>query len=223
MKKLNVLKGQLDLFNMPVQETIKPKEEKIIDKPKIETDNFSEIIEHYKHSCSRIVKRIHGALLVGFEDKIMCFNNSGKHEFDLVPNVGLMPGDEILIVNKDIELNDIQLSKLAIMDPAQYIKRKGDANIIIPMPDKTVVVNPRGWVIEWEQKPIYKEDEVISRIKEIITQDEMLNVGDTVKFIYGKENHTGKIASIYNNGETVNVTWEDKHTAFYYRCVRKIA
>lgn len=147
--KVNVIEGQIDLFSMQIQELIKPKEE-IVDNPKIEAYNFGEIIEKYKNSCSRIAKRIHGALLIGFEDKTMYFNALGKHEFDLVPNVGLMPGDEILIANKDIEVNDLQLSKLANMNLRQYIKRKGDSNIIIPG-SKITVINPKGWVIEYEQ------------------------------------------------------------------------
>lgn len=141
--KVNIIDGQMDLFSMPIQEPVKPKKI-IINRPRMEQDNFKDIISLYKDSCNRIVKRVHEALLVGFEDKTMYFNNLGKHEFDLVPNVGLMPGDEILIANKDIELNDMQLSKLAIMDPAQYIKRKGDPNIIIPLDDKTIVINPKG-------------------------------------------------------------------------------
>lgn len=226
MKKLNILEGQIDLFNMPIQEPVikhKPKEKVTIEKQGIKEDHFTEIINLYKESCIRIVKMVCGALLVEVEDKTMYFNTEGKNEFNLNTNLGIMPADEILVVNDDKPLNEMQLNKLEEINPDRYIKRKGDANIIIPMPDKTVVINPRGWVIEWEQKPVCKEDEVISRVKEIITQDEMLNVGDTVKFIYGKENHTGKISSIYNNGETVNVTWDYKHTAFYYKCVKKIA
>ena len=32
----------------------------------------------------------------------------------------------------------------------------------------------------------------------------------------------GKVVSIYNNGETLNVKWDGKQTAFYYKNVRKI-
>ncbi|OOM60629.1 hypothetical protein CLBEIC_56570 [Clostridium beijerinckii] len=144
------------------------------------------------------------------------------HEFDLGTDVGLIPADEILIVNQDKTLNEMQLKKLEEMNPDRYIKRKGDANIIVPG-KKTTVITPRGWIIEWEQKPVYKEDEIILRKSEIKGQDRNLNVGDAVEFIYNKENHKGKIVSIYNNGETVNVVWNGKHTAFYYKCVKKIA
>lgn len=226
MKKLNVLEGQIDLFNMPIQEpVIKPqlKEKVIIKKQEIKEDHFENIINLYKESCRRIIKMVCGALLVEVEDKTMYFNMEGKNEFNLNTNIGIMPADEILVANDNKPLNEMQLKKLEEINPERYIKRKGDANIIIPMSDKTVVINPRGWVIEWQQRPIYKDDEVIVSTKEEKTQDENLNVGDTVEFEYGKQKQVGKVASIYNNGETVNVIWDDKHTAFHYKSVNKIA
>lgn len=223
MKKLNVLEGQMDLFNMPVQEPIKPKEKVVTEKQEVKEDHFIEIINLYKESCRRIIKMLCGSLLVEVEDMTMYFNIEGKNEFNLNTNLGIMPADEILIANDEKPLNEMQLKKLEEINPDSYIKRKGDANIIIPMLDKTIVINPRGWIIEWIQKPVHKEDEVVLRTNEVKRKDEVLNVGDSVEFKYGKENHTGKITSIYNSGETVNVVWDDKHTAFYYKCVKKIA
>lgn len=226
MKKLNVLEGQIDLFNMPIQEpVVKPqlKEKVIIKKQEIKEDHFENIINIYKESCRRIIKMVCGALLVEVEDKTMYFNVEGKNEFNLNTNIGIMPADEILVANDNKPLNEMQLKKLEEINPERYIKRKGDANIILPMQDKTIVINPRGWVIEWQQRPIYKDDEVILRTKEEKTQKENLTIGDTVEFEYGKQKQVGKVASIYNNGETVNVIWEDKHTAFHYKSVNKIA
>ncbi|MFL0167687.1 hypothetical protein [Candidatus Clostridium helianthi] len=223
MKKLNILDGQIDLFNMPIQEPIiKPKEKVIVEKQEIKEDRFQNIINLYKESCNRIIKTVSGALLVELEDKTKYFNGQGVHEFDLGIDIGLIPADEILIVNQDKPLNEIQLKKLEEINPNRYIKRKGDANIIIPG-DKTTVITPRGWVIEWDQKPVYKEDEVVLRTIEIKVPDQNLNAGDIVEFEYEKETYKGKIVSIYNNGETINVVWNGKHTAFYYKCVRKIA
>lgn len=34
----------------------------------------------------------------------------------------------------------------------EYIKQKGDCNLIIPG-EKTIVINPKGWVLQYEQKP----------------------------------------------------------------------
>lgn len=223
MKKLNILDGQIDLFNMPIQEPIiKPKEKVIVEKQEIKEDYFQNIINLYKESCNRIIKTVSGALLVELEDKTKYFNGQGMHEFDLGTDIGLIPADEILIVNQDKPLNEIQLKKLEEMNPSRYIKRKGDANIIIPG-DKTTVITPRGWIIEWDQKPLYKEDEVVLRTIEIKVPDQNLNAGDIVEFEYSKETYKGEIVSIYNNGETINVVWNGKHTAFYYKCVRKIA
>jgi hypothetical protein len=48
------------------------------------------------------------------------------------------------------------------------------------------------------------------------------NIGDKVEFNYDGP-QVGKITRIYNKGETVNVVWDNKHTAFYYKCVKKIS
>lgn len=234
MKKINIIEGQIDLFNIPIHEPVKFKEKIIVEKLEIKEDKFQEIVNLYKDSCSRIVKRISGALLVGFQDKTMYFNNKGINEFNLSPDVGLMPGDEILIANKDMELNDIQLRKLAVMDPAQYIKRKGDSNIIIPMKSKTIVINPKGWVIEYEQKPLYHESEFFSTemAKEstdsanIVTKFDTnitdFQINDSVEFEYKGIKNIGKVVSVYNNSETINVIWDGKHTAFFHKCLKKV-
>lgn len=219
--KVNVIDGQMDLFSMPIQEPIKTKEI-IVAKPKMEQDNFKDIISLYKDTCNRIVKIVSGALLVELEDKTLYFNSEGKDEFNLGIDVGLTPSDEIIIANVDKNLNDIQLSKLAIMDPTQYIKRKGDSSIIIPTGTKTIVINKNGWVIEWIMKPIFKEDEVVLRVKEEQPQDEELRIGDKVQFKYSNEQCVGEIKSIYNNGETINVSWNGKHTAFFHKCLKKV-
>lgn len=233
MNKINLIEGQVNLFDLPIQEYIKPKEKIVIEKLDIKEDYFKDIINLYKESCSRIMKRISGALLVGFEDKTMYFNSQGINEFKLSPDVGLMPGDEILIANEDRELNDMQLSKLAVMDPVQYIKRKGDSNIIIPG-EKTIVINPKGWVIEYLQKPRYHQNELFitetpnkntdlsNKITKVDTNITEFQIDDSVEIKYQGIKKIGKVVRVYNNGETINVAWNGRRTAFYYKCVKKI-
>lgn len=236
--KVNIIDGQMDLFSMPIQEPVRPKEEIIIAKPKIETDNFKDIINLYKDNCIRIVKTVSGALLVGLEDKTLYFNSEGKNEFNLNPDVGLTPADEIIIANVDKELNDIQLMKLEELQPKQYIKRKGEANVIILGDSKTITINPRGWVLEWKMKPKYHENELfitkmanentdlankVTEMDIIITETEEIKIDDMVEFSYRNQICIGKIVSIYNGGETVNVSWDGKHTAFYYKSVKKVS
>lgn len=224
MKKLDIIDGQINLFDIPIQESVQPKEEKTlcIEKQKIEADNFREIINLYKNSCNRIIKTASGALMVEIEDKTLYFNQQGKNEFNLSADVGLIPADQIILANKDKALNEVQLKKLEEIGPERYIKRKGEANVIIPMDSKVITITSRGWVLEWNMKAVYKDDEVFT-FKNASKEDQELNVGDTVEFLYEKETCKGNITRIYNNGDTVNVTWDGKHTAFYYKCVRKIA
>lgn len=251
----DILEGQINIFDLLSEEIIKPKETVAKCVPK--ENNFTEIISLYEQSCNRIVKHVSGAIIVELEDRTLYFNKQGTNEFEIIREteidgeikineVALLPSDEILIVNKDKELNDLQLKKLKDINPLKYIKRKGDANIIIPLEDKTIVINPKGWILEYIQKPKYKENELfITKIDEKITvldnestemainitksvnevtedESEVLQVGDKVEFNY-EGPQTGNIVSIYNNGETVNVSWNNKRTAFYYKCVKKIS
>lgn len=56
---------------------------------------------------------------------------------------------------------------------------------------------------------------------EINNETLSFEVGDRVKFNYNGQ-QVGKITRIYNAGETFNVSWNNKATAFYYKNVEKI-
>ena len=252
----DILPGQMSIFDFDLS---KPKEIKQEIKPVLKTKapnekKFAEIINLYKSTAARIVKQVCGALLVELDDKTLYFNKNGINELVLKKDIALLPSDEILIVNQDKELNKLQLEKLKDMHVSKYIKRKGDANILISLPERTVVINPKGWILEYIQKPQYHENEIfitelatkntnlankVTEIDKNITEsmngsiqiendeteedDEFnFNVGDKVEFNYDGP-QVGKITRIYNKGETVNVVWDHKHTAFYYKCVKKIS
>lgn len=222
MKKINVLEGQMDLFTMPIQEPIKPNEEikTVIEKTKIEEDHFKDIINLYKNTCSRIVKTVPGALLVELEDKTLYFNKEGKNEFNMGVNFGILPADEIIVANDEKPFNDVQYKKLLEINPKQYIKRKGDLSIIIPTESKNLTITKEAWVIEWEQKPKFKEDEIFILGK--AQENQEFIIGDIVEFVYKKQNCKGKVVSIYNNNETINVSWDGKLTAFYHTNLKKV-
>lgn len=231
------IEGQISIFDLAVIEAVKPKKI-IIREETREIDTFAPIIRLYSESCSRIVKTFSGALLVELDDKTMYFNANGINEFNLPKDVGIMPGEEILIVNIDKEINEIQKQKLGDLKPKQYIKRKGDANLIIPR-EKTIVINPKGWVLEYEQKPMYHSNEIFNTglyleinetediNKEIAVDiidiiDINFKVNDEVNIEYQGIKAIGKVVRIYNNGETLNVKWDGKQTAFYYKSVSKV-
>jgi hypothetical protein len=219
-----VIEGQINLFDLPIQEVIKPKDP--VTKCVPMENNFNEIISLYDKSCNRIVKQLCGALIIELEDRTLYFNKQGLNELELKKDMELLPGDEILVVNKDKELNALQLKKLNDLRVDKYIKRKGDANIIVVTDKKTIVINPRGWILEYEQKPRYLENELFStemakentdlanKSTKMDTDITEFNIDDTVEIEYEGVKKIGKIARIYNNGETVNVSWEGKRTAF---------
>lgn len=45
---------------------------------------------------------------------------------------------------------------------------------------------------------------------------------ELVEIEYKGTRHIGKVVRIYNNGETLNVNWDGKQTAFYYKTVKKL-
>lgn len=228
-----VLEGQISRFDLELNFSQKPKKEnKLV--VKSHRAKFEEIINLYKSSAARIVKQVCGALLVEIEDKTLYFNCNGVKELELKKDMELLPGDEILVVNQDRELNELQLQKLKNLNVTEYIKRKGDVNIIIQKPEKTIAINPKGWVLEYVQAPKYKENEVFSteiinsgtKIDNTVTRMDVdlteFTLDDTVEIEYEGNKEIGKIKRIYNNGETINVAWNGKQTAFYYKCINKV-
>ncbi|OOP72143.1 hypothetical protein [Clostridium beijerinckii] len=227
MKNQRFIEGQICIFDLPVIEVLKPKEI-IIKKENKEIDKFDNIIKLYSKSCSRIVKTFSGALLVELDDETLYFNGRGINEFNLPKDVGIMPGEEIIVVNIDKETNEIQKQKLKDLKPKQYIKRKGDANLIISG-EKTIVINPKGWILEYLQKPKFKDNEIFKTedhlinkgIEENIKESDIdYKVGNKVYIEYQGIKSIGKIVRIYNNCETLNVAWDGKQTAFYYKNVQ---
>ena len=59
-------------------------------------------------------------------------------------------------------------------------------------------------------------------LPEETTEDKNINikVGDPVELEYSGERHKGNIYSIYNNVQTVNVSWNNKIAPFYIGCVK---
>jgi len=155
------IEGQISIFELPIIEVVKPKGIIIKEEQNIKLDKLDHIIKLYSQSCSRIVKTLSGALLVGLDDKTLYFNSNGINEFNLPKDVAIMPEEEIIIANVDKKLNEVQKQKLEALKPQQYIKRKGDANLIIPG-EKILVINPKGWVLEYMKKAKYNENEIFS-------------------------------------------------------------
>lgn len=253
---------------------------------------FEDIVNKYKDTCVRIVECYNGLLLVETQEKSIYFNSNGIKEFESKKSNAIMPMDKILVCNKDIELTDIQIKRLSEIHYGKYIKRRGDANIILLLDKNTVVINPLGWVLEYSQSALFDKSEVYfnenyigdtnlsdtydtndtedelallesmwsdmcekdgimnngnftiyscnnenniennSIIENVADTKEMnicnshedlyFNVGDIVEFEYGDETFTGDISRVYNNGETVNIVWDNRSTAFYYKNVRLI-
>ena len=97
-----------------------------------------------------------------------------------------------------------------------------------------MAVYPSGHFAKWKSPAVYSEDEVysideIENINDMFSErkedpkdvEEVLKLGDKVSFDYDGP-QVGEIVRIYNKGETVNVEWNNRQTAFYYKSVVKI-
>ena len=233
--KLQVIEGQMNLFDLP-EEKIQPQQTKAIREPVAR--NFDKIINQYKDSCNRIFI-IEKKLYVEFEDRTVQFNQDGQQEriFDI--DMFLRPKDEIVIANKYKPINDKQIKALNKIQTDKFIKRKSDSNILIQFDDCCIAIYPSGHFEKWKSPAVYMDNEVytideienINKINEETVQDPVqdeievdgdLHLGDRVSFDYNGP-QVGEIVRIYNKGETVNVCWDNKQTAFYYKHVKKIS
>ncbi|NFH90535.1 hypothetical protein FDA33_10055 [Clostridium botulinum] len=58
--------------------------------------------------------------------------------------------------------------------------------------------------------------------KEMIINNEKICIGTKVYIEYNNNTYIGEVYSIYNDGNTVNVIFENKHSAFHISQVKKL-
>lgn len=228
-----VVDGQLSLFDE------QPKVVSIISTKEKNKDNpiFKELIDKYRYKCTRIVK-VEKKLYVEIGDQTLSYEADGEPGGIFIRDMLLRPKDEILVANEYKPINDKQIKTLRKIQTDKFIKRKSDNNILIQYDNFCMAIYPSGKFAKWKSAAVYSDNEVYSMneiesinklneevvqdpIPDVINDDEELHLGDRVSFNYDGM-QIGKIARIYNNGETVNVSWNNRQTAFYYKSVVKI-
>lgn len=228
-----VVDGQLSLFDE------QPKVINIIQVREDNKDNpiFIDLIEKYRDTCTRIAK-VERKLYVEVNNQTLSFESDGEASHIFVKNMLLRPKDEILVANEYKPINDKQIKTLRKIQTDKFIKRKSDNNILIQYDNFCMAIYPSGRFAKWKSAAVFKDNEVytideienINKMHEEIEEDpkveeiieiSTLRLGDKVKFNYDGPKE-GNIVRIYNKGETVNVSWDNKQTAFYYKSVVKI-
>lgn len=232
-----VVEGQLSLFETPpsiYNNVIEVKEENK------ENTIFTKLIDKYRDTCTRIT-RVEKKLFIEVGGQTLAFEPNGKPGGTFIKDMFLRPKDEILVANEYKPINDKQIKTLnRFTDIDKVIKRKSDNNILIQYDNFCIAVYPSGHFAKWKSAAVYKDDEIYSideieninymfseskgdleEVERIEESEEVLKLGDKVSFDYHglKE---GEIVRIYNKGETVNVCWDNKQTAFYYKSVKKV-
>lgn len=228
-----VFEGQISLFDE------QPKVINIIQVREDNKDNpiFIDLIEKYRDTCTRIAK-VERKLYVEVNNQTLSFESDGEASHIFVKNMLLRPKDEILVSNEYKPINDKQIKTLRKIQTDKFIKRKSDNNILIQYDNFCMAIYPSGRFAKWKSAAVFKDNEVytideienINKMHEGIEEDpkveeiieiSTLRLGDKVKFNYDGPKE-GNIVRIYNKGETVNVSWDNKQTAFYYKSVVKI-
>ena len=227
---LDVIEGQVSIFDLPV---MTPKEEvkKIIE---IDENTYDEIINKYKSIAIRIIKCFGGRYCIETEkERIMLYRN-GKEDYRTNELRALLPMDHILFVREDFKVNDKQEQLLKEFKKTRnidkVIKRFGDSIYIVITKDGNCginvhVINNKGWIVDYKDKPIYKDEEVIFKNdKEELKHDngkfqngiKAIEVGSIVKVKYQNREYIGKVVRIYGpSNKTVNVIFNGMHSAFY--------
>lgn len=233
-----VVNGQLSLFDeQPKVVNIIPTKEENKDNP-----IFKELIDKYRDKCTRIVK-VEKKLYVEIDGQTLSFKPDGEPGGIFIKDMLLRPKDEILVANEYKHITSEQIKTIKNkMHVDKFIKRKADNNVLIQYKNFCMAIYPNGHFAKWKSPAVYSDNEVysideiedINKINEEIEEDpkleevieiseseETLRLGDKVKFDYHGPKE-GNIVRIYNKGETVNVSWDNKQTAFYYKSVVKI-
>lgn len=227
---LDVIEGQVSIFDLPV---MTPKEEvkKIIE---IDENTDDEIINKYKSIAIRIIKCFGGRYSIETEkERIMLYRN-GKEDYRTNELRALLPMDKILFAREDFKVNDKQEQLLEEFNKTRnidkVIKRFGDSSYIVITKDSncginTHVINNKGWIVDYKNKPIYKDEEVIFKndneeLKhdngEIQNDIKTIEIGSIVKVKYQNKEYIGKVVRIYGpSNKTVNVIFNGMHSAFY--------
>lgn len=229
-----VVNGQLSLFDeQPKVVNIIPTKEENKDNP-----IFKELIDKYRDKCTRIVK-VEKKLYVEIDGQTLSFKPDGEPGGIFIKDMLLRPKDEILVANEYKHITSEQIKTIKNkMHVDKFIKRKADNNVLIQYKNFCMAIYPSGKFAKWKSEAVFKENEVygideienVNKMHEEIKEDpkveeiieiSTLRLGDKVKFNYDGPKE-GNIVRIYNKGETVNVSWDNKQTAFYYKSVVKI-
>lgn len=221
--KIKVLEGQVSIFDIP-QQTI-AKKERIKDAPKPER-NF---LEKYMSSANRILKIFGGRYAIEFDNETIYLTREGKEDYKSEVYRAALPMDEILMAKVDREVNSIQeriLEQMKIENNIEkVIKRFGDENyILITKDNKTMGINPKGWIIPYVNEAVYKNTDIVQKVTESVNDIEKIVIGSNVEVTYSDEKYQGIVTRIYGPGDrTVNVIFDGRHTAFFRENIKLIS
>lgn len=220
MKKGFIEVGQISLFETPQvtnENKADTKKVEILTEDKKIESPLDKILNEYKAIAEKIIKLWGNRYSVTLGEETIFFTGEGKEDYRTNIKRAILPLDEIIFSKHDEEVNKLQKDTLEEIkqqyDVDKVIKRYGDSSYIaITKAGKAISVNAKGWIVAYENKAKYREEDIINYPKE----DVVIEVGSSVKVNYKGIDHKGKVVRIYGPGnETMNVVFDGMHTAFY--------
>lgn len=137
-----------------------------------EDGHIKTIVDKYKDVANKIACTSSKRVYVFLDDETLAFDSQGVLDLHLNKDMALAPGHQILVASKDMPYTDEQyalmLSLAAKHKLRSYIKRVGESSLILETTEGTVVINNKCWVLDYKQKPVYKQDEVFLIKEEVL-------------------------------------------------------
>lgn len=210
-----ILHGQLSVWDI---ETAK---EEVVTKHKKEVKTTEElphkdivgktIINNYIDHAKKIIKTCSGRYFVQLENETIHFTKLGVIDFKTKKQPSILQTDEIMYAKDDEATNNLQkrilLKVKSENNIKKIIKRYGDRNYIVITENDTLSINEKGWILSFDEA-IYKESEVL--------KNKIIKIGDIVKVKYKQAEYIGEVVNMYGpKNSTLNIVFDNKHTAFY--------
>lgn len=210
-----ILYGQLSVWDIEIakEEVFTNHEEKVKTIEELSCKDIvgKTIINNYIDHAKKIIKTCSGRYFVQLENETIHFTKLGVIDFKTEKQLSILPTDEIVYARDDETTNNIQkrilLKVKSENNIKKLIKRYGDKNYIVITENDTLSINEKGWILSFDEA-IYKENEIL--------KNKIVEIGDIVKVKYEEQEYIGEVVSMYGpENSTLNIVFDNKHTAFY--------
>lgn len=217
----NATETKIDKDKRPLKLTAQ--QEKFLSDNKIlENENLSRIIIY---ACGHIGIELKESLGV----KTSIYDRECKLVTEFDKEINVIALDKIYYSSIKYELTDMQLKKLEELKSKiksyKVIQRFGDRNLTIVHPNGVTSINTKGWVLDYISitDVKHKKEEVLEEDHKEAQEKSEYRIGDKIIVDMIDKCVEAEIFNIYNNGESLSIIYDGKHTATHISRIKKIA